>query len=245
MGIGDWIMATSQIKRMYARNKQKVCVIRKDGSPVWSEVFDNNPKICLARVGSQILSNYGGHRPYIDYANSSKERWAWKRWDIEPGEIYLSRDEIEFARPFGGRILIEPNTKIANGNKSWDWNRWRAVVEHYGAGRFVQVGKASDIRLPSVQFVDTGFRQACSVLAASVAFVGTEGALHHAAAAFDIPSVVLFSEFISPTITGYPSQRSLRHAEEACGRRIPCGTCRDSMERITVEEVIENLAAIL
>jgi ADP-heptose:LPS heptosyltransferase len=244
MGLGDWIMATSQVKRIHVASGQQVCVVKKDGQPVWSEVFDHNPRLSRVRPGARILFNSGGHRPYIDYAHSLPGRWAWKKWDIEPGEIYLSDDEKTFAEPYRGKILIEPNTKIEGGNKSWPWDRWRDVLRAY-PGEWVQVGKQSSTRLPAVEFVETAFRQACAVLSVCKAFVGTEGALHHAAAAFSVPAVVLFSEFISPEITGYASQRSIRHAGQACGARGPCRTCRESMERITVDEVVTNLQEVI
>jgi ADP-heptose:LPS heptosyltransferase len=85
------------------------------------------------------------------------------------------------------------------------------------------------------------FRLACAVLANCRAFVGTEGGLHHAAAALGIPSVVLFSEFIGPDITGYKTHRNLRHAGPACGSRLPCQGCVDSMNAISVDEVTTNL----
>ncbi len=91
----------------------------------------------------------------------------------------------------------------------------------------------------------TTFRQAAAILSVCRAYVGPEGAMHHAAAALNIPSVVLWSEFISPEITGYETQRNIRHANATCGARVPCVGCRLSMELITVEEVLQELEAVL
>lgn len=243
MGAGDWIMATAIAKKLHQINKRPVLIVNRSGQPQWHPVFDGNPR--LARMPGrnvQRLLNCSGSRHYI--AAKGPERWAWKRWDISPGEIYLTADEKAFGAAHGGRILVEPHTKVVGSNKAWIWDRWQALVDC--GGEFVQVGPAGTQLLRGVNFVETpSFRHACAVLAASRAFVGTEGGLHHAAAALGVPAVVLFSEFIGTDITGYPQHRNLRHAGEACGARTPCEGCRASMEAITVEEVRRNLMEII
>jgi ADP-heptose:LPS heptosyltransferase len=243
MGVGDWIMATAQAKKLHEANGRPVLVCRPNGVPMWNEVFENNPRIAKAHGrNTQKLINSSGARPYI--AGKTTTHWIWKRWDISPGEIYLSAAERTFAEPHGGSILVEPNTKVQDGNKAWPWDRWQALVDR--GGNFVQVGAAGARQLRGVHFVETPtFRLASAVLAASRAFVGSEGGLHHAAAAFGVPAVVLFSEFISPEITGYKTHRNLRHAREACGSRLPCLGCKASMLAITVDEVSTNLGEIL
>jgi hypothetical protein len=242
VGAGDWLIATAQVKQLHAANGRPVLVVSRSGRPQWHEVFEGNPKI--ARVpsrGVQLLVNASGTRPYIQ--NKGPVHWTWKRWSIGPGELFLNASERLFAKMHAGHILIEPHTKVPGGNKAWFWDRWQEVVNR--GGSFVQVGPPGTRALDGVQFVETAnFRQACAVLAVSRAFVGPEGGLHHAAAALGVPAVVLFSEFISPDITGYPAHRNLRHAGVPCGSRIPCDGCKRSMEAITVEEVHRNLLEI-
>jgi ADP-heptose:LPS heptosyltransferase len=139
-------------------------------------------------------------------------------------------------------VMIEPTTKVPDGNKAWLWDRWQAVART--RSDFVQCGPADAPRLTGVEFVETTFRNAAAVLSGCRAFVGPEGALHHAAAALDVPAVVLWSEFISPDVTGYASQINIRHAGPACGSRVPCESCKRSMEAITVQEVVENLREV-
>jgi ADP-heptose:LPS heptosyltransferase len=67
----------------------------------------------------------------------------------------------------------------------------------------------------------------------------------HAAAAVGTPAVILWSEFISPEITGYSSMTNLRHAGKPCGNRLACASCRKSMEAITVDEVVRALEKLL
>ena len=242
MGLGDWIMATGQIRELNRATGRRVFVVGGHGRPVWSEVFDHNPRIARGWSRDCIrLVNGGGVRPYI--AKKLPDRWVWKAWQIRPGEIFLTQEEIEFGQRFAGRILIEPNTREAVSNKAWIFDRWQELVDR--GGHFVQVGAPGARRLRGVEFVETPtFRHACAVMAASRAFVGAEGGLHHAAAAFARPAVVLFSEFISPEYTGYSEHRNIRHAGAYCGARLPCEGCRASMEAITVDEVHRNLLEI-
>ena len=65
----------------------------------------------------------------------------------------------------------------------------------------------------------TTFRHALQVLSKAKLFVGTDGGLHHAAAALGIPSVVIWTGFTSPRHLGYDTHRNIHDGSE------PCGTC--------------------
>jgi hypothetical protein len=245
MGLGDWLMATADIKALHAETGRPVHVVGKGERVMWSEVFENNPKVSRGRSGTVRLVNGPGLRPYIVGRNDV--RWTWRRGrDQQPGELYLTPAEKAFAAPYAGKVLIEPNVK-ANGhaNKAWAFERWQAVVREYGAP-MLQVGQPGTRWLEGVQRVTTpAFRLACAVLAVSRGFVGTEGALHHAAAALGVPAVVLWSEFIAPDVTGYTTQRNIRHAGEPCGARVPCASCAASMAAIGVDEVHDAVARMV
>lgn len=246
MGLGDWIMATSQIRALQESNGgRKVLVVGQAGRMMWSaEVFEGNPRVIRRpEADCDILRNGPGLRPYI--AAKHPMRWFWQKWPIAPGELYLSDSELAFSKIYHDRVMVEPHTKVSEGNKSWPWERWQAVVDSLPEVRFLQVGPFNTRPLRGVEFVPTTFRQAASLLSVSALFVGSEGALHHAAAALGIPAVVLWSEFISPDITGYPTQRNLRHAGDPCGARIPCVGCRVSMGLISVDEVVNSIKEIL
>lgn len=241
MGLGDWIMCTALVREEHEKRRVPVRVVGRRGARQWSEVFEGNPHIAAPDAKRYVVLVQGqGERPYI--AAKTAQRWIWRKWKRARGEIYLSDAEREFARPYAGRVLIEPRTKVV-GNKDWIPDRWQAVVARSGI-EFVQAGSPGVQQLDGVLRVPTTFRQALAILAVSRAFVGTEGALHHAAAALGIPAVVLYSEFISPDITGYDGQRAIRHAGAPCGARYPCNGCRASMAAITVNEVIEQLEAV-
>lgn len=175
------------------------------------------------------------------------ERWTWKPFQCEPGEIYLSDAEKVFGAAHSGHILLEPHTKgTAGGNKSWGWARWEAIAGLLRGLPLAQMGPVGVKVLPGVKFIPTaGFRDACAVLAGARAFVGAEGGLHHAAAALGIPAVVIFGGFISPENTGYAMHRNLFTGGIACGSRMPCEHCRAAMERITPAEVEQHVREII
>lgn len=242
MGLGDWIMATSQVKTLHEKNGRPVLVVDRLGRARWSEVFENNPRIVRSRTTHcQQLLNAGGVRPYI--RQKTTDKWYWQTWDIKPGELYLSAAEKEYAAPFAGCVMVEPNTKVLDGNKSWRFDRWQQLVDRFPDVHWVQVGVAGPWLGPvgCVTRVVTNFRQATAILSVCRAFVGSEGALHHAAAALRVPAVVLWPEFIAPEFTGYTTQTNIRHAGKACGARMPCAGCRQSMDLITVDEVQQAL----
>lgn len=244
MGLGDWVMASAQAKEINLRTGRQVTFANPGGRVFWQpDVFANNPRISKSTGRSvEIVVNCPGHRPYI--AEKTDAVWKWQRWPIAPGEIWLTPDEKDAASWARGMMVIEPHTKVPGGNKAWPFERWQAVVDRREGAEFVQVYRPGAKLLRGVTAVETTFREACALLSNSVGFVGTEGALHHAAAALNVPAVVLWSEFISPEFTGYDSQINIRHAGEACGARLPCASCRASMDAISVDEVADSIRGL-
>ena len=126
MGLGDWIMATSQVKGLHEANGRPVLVTGAGGRVMWSEVFENNPRIIRRPMRDcQVLQNGPGLRPYI--RAKTEQRWFWKTWDIAPGELYFTEEEKAVAEKYRGMIFIEPNTKISDGNKAWYWSSRRRL----------------------------------------------------------------------------------------------------------------------
>lgn len=246
MGAGDWLMASGEARRIHAKTGRPVVVVDRMNRVQWHEVFNGLPYI-KQRHSLHSLKVYSasGLRPYI--AKKTPDRWTWKPYQPHPAEIAFTAAELEFARPFHGMVMIEPNIKaIGHSNKGWIWSRWEKVVAAMPETRFVQCSGAHQLTAPNVTHAPTAtFRQALAVQSVSRAFVGTEGGLHHGAAAVGVPAVILWSEFISPEITGYATHRNLRHAGKPCGSRKDCDTCRASMDAITVDEVGHNLKEIL
>lgn len=127
-------------------------------------------------------------------------------------------------------------------NKDWGIGKWTRLADRFfGRIALLQLGPEGTPRLGhGVDFFETGeFRTALALLARSAGFIGTDGGLHHAAAALGLPAVVLWGGYSSPDILGYPFHRNIHHAhsESPCGRLEPCEHCRAAMARITIDEV--------
>lgn len=247
MGWGDEIIATGQAKLLQRHDSRPVLVIDRSARPRWSAIWNNNPRLIPERRGEyQTLLNAANARPYIE--GKLPTRWVWREnFRVEPGEIYLTRAEKAFASPYAGAVLIEPHCKRKPEavNKTWPWSRWQELADHLCVP-MIQVGPPHVQILRNVRFVETQtFRDACAVLSVCRAYVGPEGGLHHAAAALGVPAVVLFSGFIPPSITGYAEHRNIYHGGSACGSRLPCAHCQESLDAISVHEVENNLQEIL
>lgn len=248
-------MASGRARKLYQETKLPVLIVGRHGIRTWSDLWDGLPYIARRPAGRryQTIIDGSGVRPYI--AAKTSERWTWKPYGPAPAQIVFTPAELAFAEPYRGMVMVEPNVKvIEHTNKAWRWDRWFDLVEHLAKAGSLPVqcvdGRTHlDPRTVcppyGMHVVTPTFRHACAVLSVCRAFVGTEGGLMHAAAAVGTPAVILWSEFISPDITGYTTHRNIRHAGPACGMRTNCPGCRASMEAISVDEVVRNLKEIL
>jgi ADP-heptose:LPS heptosyltransferase len=253
MGMGDWLMAAGEARKVHAANKLPVLVIGRRGVPMWSEVFDHNPYILRSPTQrcNRIVSG-GGVRPYISLKTPRK--WFWKAYKPIPAELFFTKEEKAFAEPYRGMVMIEPNVKnVGHTNKAWPYGRWVDLVDQIGFNeapfnvRLVQCvsGPSPDLGVVVRQIHTPTFRLALAVQSVCKAFVGTDGGLMHGAAASGIPAVILWSEFTSPGVVGYGSMVNLRHAGNPCGMRVNCPGCAAAMNKITVAEVVAALKGIL
>lgn len=254
MGLGDEIMVTALAKKQ-ARLGKRVCITDKTGYMRFHPVWQNNPNILHPNeaeaafacqdeeiVNYVTLKNHSGHRHYIDHAASTPDRWVFKPWDIEPGEIFFDREEEFFrhaARPDQADILLDPGVKAGRENKMWPYNNWCDLAKQLDHHNL-----SFDINNPAKS---PSIRSWLSGLTRYRLIITHEGGLHHAAAALGIPTIVLFGGFISPRITGYtlPNTRNLTHAVDFCGMIFPCQHCHDEMRKIKPEEVMEHVQDLL
>jgi hypothetical protein len=234
---------------MHAKTGRKVYIRRRDHRPQWFDVWDGVPFLLKRPTGDcEIVTSGGGVRGYIDVKTA--ERWVWKKYHARPGLIVLKPDEIAFAAPHAGRVMIEPHGKnVGHLNKTYPFNRWLEVVRSMPETSFVQCG-AGDLPWlmePNVKHVVTpSFRHAAAVLAVSRALVSGEGGLMHAAAAVGVRAVVAFGAFISPSVTGYAMHKNLFTGDGlGCGMRTTCAHCQKAMGRISPDEIVSNLKEIL
>lgn len=253
MGFGDELMVTGHARAMQQKDPRKVRVIYEKITR-WSELFDGNPRLARATDPGDFQDYHPrvhGLRPYC--AAKSPTRWTWKAYQTPVGEVYLDGYERLFAAAHAGRVIIEPNVKRqASPNKDWGRDRWLVLIaEMRKAGiEPVQIGSLDTPRLNGAVFLETqNFRHACAVVSKARAVVTHEGGLHHAAAAFGTPAVVIYGGYISPAVTGYPYQTNLFMPTPehplGCGWRTPCTHCQKAMADITPQLVMAELLALL
>ena len=238
MGLGDWILATADAK--VANEKHGVRVVFGDGkNAYWSEVFEGNPRIAKTlEYGERFawVPNYVGHRPYIQ--ETTADRYIFRpEYRAVPGELYFPRKKPS------DYVLIEPNIKedlMIGKNKDWGFDNWKALTEKLDC-KWIQAGAKGVKVLNKKNYRRTNtFKDALYLLSGAKLFIGTDGALHHAAAAMGIPAIVLWGGMASPVNLGYDIHINLWHGDEPCGTHSSiCQHCKDAMAKITVEEVHE------
>lgn len=234
-------MAAGEARRAAAGTVRKYLMLDKNELPKWHYVWEGNPNI--ARPGEPydgIISYVNRRRPYI--VDESTERRQFRPYAPVPAFIALNARAQQLARHVQGAVVFNPTIKRkAPPGKEWGMERWRQLVLGNQNIRWVMVGDAPH-RLPGCELIATNsFIEACGVLAGAAAAVVHEGALHHAAAAFGTPTVVIRGGYISPRVTGYQGQTDLyiedpaypEFAELGCGARILCTHCINAMESIT------------
>lgn len=273
MGMGDDIMATAYAKAARQQHPNaKVVFGNPDtyfdaGSNTlavhYSEVFENNSNILVS--GEEVrdivcVPDYPGSRIYVDYENSDIDdegkitRFKWRpEFSAPRGELFFSIDEKSQAGetamvlPYGF-IVIEPEVaeKPWFNHKGWPRSRWQQVVDALPDVAWVQLGPA--LTLDRVNHVSTpSFRHACAVLSTAGGFVGTDGGLHHAAAALDVPATVLWGHYSSPAVFGYDVHYNVRAVDNVgCGSTwVECEECHAAMEAVSVDQVVEQVKEML
>ena len=258
MGIGDEIMVTALVRKMQRTNPLPVAIKHSTRSIRYHPIWENNPRIVHPRripAQFQTLDVHGGARPYIDYAQSAPDRtrWAFKPCELEPGEIYFS-DAEKLLMPNGrNHIIVEPNIKAgAPVNKQWPFAKWQELCSLLREMGYqpLQLGTPTERRLVGIKHCFTPtVREAAAIIAGSLDVVTHEGAFHHIAACFGVPTAVIRGGYIGPQVTGYAGQWDFFSPTPAhpigCGNRTPCPHCEYIMARIEASQVAEAVQKLL
>jgi hypothetical protein len=239
MGLGDWLMASGDAKEANERTGKKVKL--GDGVRMsWDgQVFANNPRMASNSDTNVVwVKNYQGHRPYLKGTKNGRMLF---NDDYKPraGEIYFSQSEKKNIDKIDkDYIIVEPNVKRVYAhtvNKAW--HGWEELFKHDLP--WLQLGDVSVKRYTNWKETAT-FRDALQILSKAKLFVGTDGGLHHAAAALGIPSVVIWTGFTSPRHLGYDTHRNIHDGSEPCGTyNSVCRHCLLKSQAITVEQVLD------
>lgn len=248
MGIGDELMAAGEAGKLAAGTSKRFLIMGKRGEPKWHFAWEGNPHI--ARPGEPHDDVITQHklRPYIEAA--TPERWTWREYSPIPAQIQLTPRARELARHVAGAIVFNPTIKRgASPNKDWGFERWKLLVTQNLDFRWVQIGEAGPRIRGAEQLPTADFFEACGAVFGAAAVVVHEGALHHVAAAFGTPAVVIRGGYISPFATGYVGQADCyvwlpdwpQYARLGCGMRLRCPHCEAAMAAITPEDVVGKI----
>ena len=239
MGLGDWLMASGDAKEANERTGKKVKL--GDGVRMsWDgQVFANNPRMASnSDIDVVWVKNYQGHRPYL---KGTKNGHMLFNDDYKPrvGEVYFNQlEKKNIDKIDKDYIVVEPNVKRVYAhtvNKAW--HGWEELFKHDLP--WLQLGDISVKRYTKWKETTT-FREALQILSKAKLFVGTDGGLHHAAAALGIPSVVIWTGFTSPRHLGYDTHRNIHDGSEPCGTYDSvCQHCLLKSKAITVEQVLD------
>jgi len=91
----------------------------------------------------------------------------------------------------------------------------------------------------------SSFLDGAALLSIAKTALMSEGGLMHAAAAVNVPSVIIFGGFVSPENTGYKLHKNFYSGGEPCGSLEPCKHCVASMKKILPRKVSKKLIASL
>ena len=228
--LGDMLLAAGQAKLLHRKIGRKVTIGNpRTGEVLWNELYDFIPY--LEKSGDVWVVDYKGNRGYAD--GSAKlpdgrmlQLFFKKKYRAEPAQIEIDPEPNDY-------VIIEPSIK-KGAPLGKQWHGYQKVVDGYDA-EFVQLNQDT---LRGVKRINTTLTEATRLIKGCRAYIGTEGFLHHLAAAFGKPAVVLMGAFVPPMSFGYEGQISL-----AVNDPKECGSCyyTGAMNRIPVGAAVGAL----
>ena len=267
MGYGDDIMVTGEVEHLLKKNPNSKFIVGDGHNIWWSEIYENNEAIINANQYKNFknvlwINNYPHHRPYRIYEKDTHYlKYTWnKSYKAKKGKLFFSNEEKKFANKIFNKIktkskkkiiLVEPNVKIKKGykNRDWGFNKWQFVVDKLREKFiFLQTSYSKQqILKNTINIHNINFRSSCAILSKADLFIGTEGGLHHAAAALNKKAVVIFGGFIDPSITGYSFHNNLYidDLNSPCGSKHECKHCKNCMDLITIDKVIKEINKLI
>ena len=258
MGVGDDIMFSGIAKNLDVRQTDGLIRPTLNGRPVWSSMWDNIDFLSNEH-GTIVETKPNGKRWYVE---SWTDHIEYTDWKAIPGVLKFTDEEMEVAysripdEPF---IILNPDFKgtTSADNKDWGFEKYQPLTdmlteEGRRVVQLVPVDDYTDVsgtvtpsqdKLSNAYIIRTeSAREAFAILSLAELFVSGEGGMHHAAAALNIPGVVIFGGFISPDSTGYDCHVNISSGGEPCGTLYKsCPHCRDAMNDITPDMVMKAI----
>ena len=249
MGWGDEVMSMGRLERFHECTGKRGAILNDIGRPRDCVLWHGHPS-WDANATSGIKDG-SGCRPYIT---------RWETWQGKPravfndvyrpraGKIYLTQAERDSVTIDGPFIVVNPTVKAnASPNKQWGLDRWREAIKGLPLPVY-QLGVDAGEVIKGARFFRTeSIRHAAAVIEKAALVMTNEGGLHHIAASFERPAVVVFGAYVNPLVTGYPFHTNLhvQTADGYCGRYAPCEHCNQAMAQITPDMVRMEAMRIL
>jgi hypothetical protein len=238
-------MASAQVREANERTGKLVMLGNGKNYFRNQEIFANNPRMASPEEECVWVANYPGNRPYVK-EHKNKNLTFNDDFKPEPGELWFSEIELDWCEkhvPEYGYIVVEPKVKtefVYAINKAWPYWEELAKVSH----SWVELGPDEGGIFPRIR--TKTFREAMLILSRATAFVGTDGGLHHAAAALGIPAVVIWTGFSSPKHLGYDFHINIHDGSKPCGFIGGiCPHCREIAAKITPEQVLAGVEQLV
>ena len=237
------------------------------------DMFKNNPYILQELKENSSCFPLVLNNPQTNYCKLDTPEYARHRYDkhiieqicefygiADPQlkcEIYLTDEEKRDVNGILGIrnlhtdnfIVIEPQSNLEyTVNKSYPLAKWQKVVDGIKEKgiRIIQIGRETSTHKLSGVIDLTGktsFRTAAGIIAKCKLFVSSEGGLMHAANAFGIKSLILYTGFIHPQMTSYPDNINIWVGKDhgPCGMKIKCKKCENEVNNHDEIEIIKNI----
>lgn len=175
-------------------------------------------------------------------------------------ELYLTQQEKSVAEQllnsFGiadNFVVIEPQSNDEyTVNKLYSLQKWQTVADELTklGQTVVQIGRSTETQVLSNVINLTGktnFREAAAIISKSKLFVSSEGGLMHASNAVGKKSVILFTGFIHPRMTGYPENKNIWIGKDhgPCGMKTICQECKKNVDNHDPLEIVDAVKDLL
>ena len=238
-------MALGRAERFYECYGEPVSIRNLSGSDRDCILWKGNP--AWQKQSPYFITDGAQARPYIS-------KWVGKKiifnmaHKARAGKIYLTDEERAGITIEGPFAVISPEIKDgASPNKQWPVERWEKVIQGFPIPVYQLGPPGTKIITGARHYPTETMRAVAAVVERCSLVLTTEGGMHHMAASFSKPAVVIFGSFTPPSVLGYDFHENISVETEHgwCGDWKPCQHCKNAMDSITVDMVKERAYKIL
>ena len=266
MGLGDDLMWLGEASKVHEKNPDAVIHDGREYSPVWKHndwVVSpdyNGPKKKLLvprkpNGNRWYIQGWGPGKIYYKKYNPLPAPYVFHRTEMDTAASILFNNGID-KQPF---VIVNPDTKntTLSVNKDWGFSRWQQLTDmlskHITVVRVKPDGPVKDVSGyvqynqktldNAINISENDIRISFAIMAQAQAIITSEGALHHFAAAIDMPAYVIYGGAIHPQQTGYNNrnQTNYVYGNEPCGSQVPCDHCKEAMASIKPQTIFEDV----